>query len=342
MCSYFIMPPKRKYQPKLNFRKRKRTKFVPKKRTFAKRSKRYAGKRKSMFGAPRKSGTHGYIGFGKGIQSSRKPFIHKMWKVLAPNQLGYCDSGYVNIPQGKQAIICTANAYTPYDLVNRLSVTAATRYMMDKCFQKTTYTNQNNFNVFVDIYDCLARKDCSDTSFDPTNTITQSATASGGAFTAPGQSIYQAQVFTGYFKILKKTSLCMGSGETYQHVVTHKPRRIVKGPFEVEFVETLDKQSIGNLTYYQLAVVYGGPVDLGSATTALTGVTTGGVDSGNADATKLNVPHISWITSKTYTLSVVTDFTTNNAFTNNLTTNTNFATYKTMEDDGDANVEVVA
>lgn len=340
---------KRTRQTTLPYKATKRTKYS--KSGYKKKASKYKKKYKSLKrsgrlnGKAKKIATSHWLSFGK---SSARNFGKKLSGMLkqitAPNIATVSDSGYINIPQGKQVYVNVCNAYTPYDILNVSGDTTTTKVYLDGCYQTTTYTNQNNFNVFIDVHDVGTKIDVQTASSGttPSSAITTAAAQTGGTFEAPGQSLLGASTFVNMYSILKTTRLCLGAGETWNHVVNHNPDRMLTGammqPWSTAVINT---QGIKGLTYYQLMVVYGGPVDLATATSALTGVTTGGVDSGNAGAALLSTPHISWITTKTYTYRSITDNTQNNASTNNLTTNTNYATYHVMEKDGDNQIETV-
>lgn len=262
--------------------------------------------------------------------------------MTAPNTNGVADSGYVNIPQGKQVYVKVSNAYTPYDTQQYGTAATTVKAYQDYCKQSTLITNQNNFNVFIDLHDVSSKRDLELTTQDPISAINSSASTTGSVFTAPGQSLLGAAEFVTDWNIMKTTKLCLAAGESWEHVIIHRPRKVVNGAVFAEMTPTSNFQSLKGLTHYLIAVVYGGPVDLGTATTALTGVTTGGVDSGNVDSTKLNTPHISWITNKVYASRQINDNTQNNSQVNNLTSNVNYATYHVMEKDGDNNIEIDA
>lgn len=333
---------KRKYTP------RKRSKYIPKKTRYSKKGRRFVkGKGSRAIGSPKKMATSHWLSYGKSAAKHVGPRISPLMKQLtAPNVQTVCDSGFLPLKQGKQAFAILASAYTPYDLVNASSVAVTTKVYLDNCYQSTTVTNQNNFNVFIDIYDIGTKYDyilaAASGDASPVLSIGRAGANTGGSFDAPGQSIFGASEFVNLYNVLKTTRLCLGSGETWQHNTVHKPQRMWNGAKLDNITPGADSQYFKGLTTFTMAVVYGGPVDLGTATAALTAVTTGGVDSGNVNAANLNVPHISWITSKTYVSRNINDNTQNNAITNNLTTNVNYATYHVMEKDGDNNIEIDA
>jgi len=169
-------------------------------------------------------------------------------------------------------------------------------------------TNQTNGNVFVDLYDIVSKDDqglgaeistqqeitTPLEAFDnglAQNGLNEFPDLAGTAFTYPGSTTMgvtpaMSQIFKRQFKILKKTTLCLGSGETVQHSSVHKPNYkfdYAKTRGEGTTAETLEEAYVRGLTCFTMAIIHGQPCDL------------------DADGTVgLTIPEINWTSNVVY------------------------------------------
>ncbi|AXH77389.1 MAG: putative capsid protein [Cressdnaviricota sp.] len=175
------------------------------------------------------------------------------------------------------------------------------------CIVNHLITNQNNSNVFIDLYDIVARQDqglSPEITSQPVITTPLEAWVNGlaisgsnafsnvatQAFTAPASSSLgvtpsMSSQFNSLYKVLKKTNLCLAPGETIEHSQFHKPNynfRYSKTHGE-ETTGTLEEAYVKNLTCFTLLVVHGQPGDL--------------TDDGSVGMT---IPEVNWSTSFVY------------------------------------------
>ena len=169
-------------------------------------------------------------------------------------------------------------------------------------------TNQTNGNVFVDLYEIVSKSDQGLSAeistqqeittpleaFDnglAQNGINGFTNLAGTAFTYPGSTTMgvtptMSQIFKTMFKIMKKTTLCLGSGETVQHSSVHKPNYkfdYAKTRGEGISAETVEEAYVRSLTVFTMAIVHGQPCDL------------------DADGTVgLTIPEINWTSNVVY------------------------------------------
>ena len=170
-------------------------------------------------------------------------------------------------------------------------------------------TNQTNGNVFVDLYEVVSKID---QGLSPEISTQQEITTpleafdnglasaglgnafydiAGTAYTYPGSTTMgvtptMSQQFKKLWKILKKTTLCLGSGETVQHQSVHKPNYkfdYAKTRGELSGAETVEEAYVRGLTVFTMAIVHGQPCDL------------------DADGTVgLTIPEINWTSNVVY------------------------------------------
>lgn len=150
--------------------------------------------------------------------------------------------------------------------------------LLKNCKKTTTFTNQSNGNAYVDIYDLVARRDMGSATSPSTmwtNGLDQTndpfnATAAGNGVQlqsfAVGSTPFQSQVFCRYWKVLKVTRLCLGAGETAEHVTKMSPMKKWNMQWNTSD-GTTNPTYFRGLTHVTMMVVRGQPTDLASDST---------------------------------------------------------------------------
>jgi hypothetical protein len=102
------------------------------------------------------------------------------------------------------------------------------KFMVASGNSKWMMTNQDSGNVCVEIYDIAVRRDV---ATDPANAFYQglidqaSASGAGTPSQIPGALPTQSAMFNTYFKVLQKTRVIMGAGQSHTHYQNVKPNK---------------------------------------------------------------------------------------------------------------------
>ena len=150
------------------------------------------------------------------------------------------------------------------------------KFMMAQGVSKWMMTNQDSGNVCVEIYDIAVRRD---TATTPDNAFYQGlvdqATASGSATPSsiPGAVPTQSERFNTNFKILQKTRLIMGAGQSHTHYQNIKPNKWFNAELFYQNGNTLSQNTaLKGFTIYTMIVAHGMPYnDLTTQTQVSTG-----------------------------------------------------------------------
>lgn len=302
--------------------KRKRTsttKRKPTKRVKRSTRKRSATKR-SIFSKPRKVGTSAWISHGGTIRAGKKPFIHKLTKILADKTYLENVGSSINALVGKQVPVLLSEEYSENDIASQLAG-AAYRTILRSCVSRTLLTNATNETMFITLYDYVARRDSNvaKTIVDywKDNKATSAATTDVNII---GTSPFNSDLLTTFHKILKVTKIYLGAGESCEHIKSFRPNRLYDGSLQGYTIGA--GQTFKGLTCGTLAVVHGQPVgDSGTSN-----VTTGGGGGTDGD--------VYYVNAKTYRFSPLQDNSHSIDVSGN-TLVTSVTNEQIMETDGD-------
>lgn len=92
-----------------------------------------------------------------------------------------------------------------------------TRVFMNKCLQQYMFTNNQTNNVFVDIYDVVARRD---NGWNPQAAFDAGLKDQGIASGTDAINVtpFMSTIFTQNWKVLKKTNIELGPGVSHRHI----------------------------------------------------------------------------------------------------------------------------
>lgn len=272
---------------KKSFKKRKVSKKVSKK-TFKRSSKK-----SSLNGRAQRVGNAHWLSFGKAVKFTRKPFIGRLSKILAPSFYYINNVGTVTVGAGTQSPVTVGTTYSTADIINCLKYTweqqfklgaeAATGYtgpttntcartLLESCTEKLMLTNQSNAPAYIDVYDIVSRRDTKNASVDlPTAAWTGGITdETGPTLTVTnsfvGSTPFAVELFTQYFKVLKITRINLAAGESAEHVRKTQPMRLWND--EIDQYLT----NIRNLTHYCMIVPWGAACDNDNTTVSTSNV----------------------------------------------------------------------
>lgn len=247
----------------------KRTKISPNLR------KRQGGRRKVRINAYPKVGTGGtYSTFYRKHRASKRSRTMKL--IGALNAYNINSAGVLTASIGTQASGTLASAFGLTDLntcFNNINPSGAgfltTHALFTSASLKHTITNDENTNIFVDIYDIVARKDVSASATNaatPDLAFYQGLVDENNAsqYTNIGSTPFRSALFTQFYKVHKITHCCLATGQSHQHRVSWSPNRVVNRE-EANY----STGNIGGLTYYTMVVIKGGPVDALSASSTV-------------------------------------------------------------------------
>lgn len=143
-----------------------------------------------------------------------------------------------------------------------------TRIYVHKCLQQYMFTNNQTNNIFVDIYDVVARRD---SGWNPSAAFNQGlidqGITSGNA--AINVTPFMSTIFTQNWKVLKKTNIELGPGVSHRHISNIALNKV----WNAERMQEGGAHYAG-LTTGVLLVVWGAPchdaTTVGNVTTAST------------------------------------------------------------------------
>lgn len=279
MYVYYIM--KTQFMSKADyakFKKRALKKYAGttyKKTRKAGKSKKGTNKRKArggrLQGKARHAGTSHLISFGVATKHMKKPFLAKVEKLLAPQfELVDYAKDITSTAQGAQGVALLGYSYGPYDIRTfngsasaGVPVTAGYgRVLLDQCTQKFFITNNSNANIFVDVYDCVFRRDLPTTK-DPLGLWDDGLTLQGGGAVAVktrlGATPFHSTFFTSYVKVLKVTRLNMAHSESAEHIKTTKANRLWNHIIDNNAASGLNQGGLKGLTNFTMAVYWAAP-----------------------------------------------------------------------------------
>lgn len=175
------------------------------------------------------------------------------------NMADVANNGELYADTGALGLIYPVKSYSPKTV----------KYFIDQVTAKYMMTNQENTNVELFIYDLVAKKDGS---------ITPEGAWSGGLTDEGGNASYRNTVgispfvspqFNAYWKVLKKTRVVLGTGQSHCHYINWKCQKV----FNQEKLAD-SPYYIKGLSYATMIIQTGLPV---TDTTGST-VTTAGTD----------------------------------------------------------------
>lgn len=218
-----------------------------------------------------------------------------------------------------QAVAVVGSYYTPYDVKAYSTQSVYQRALFKSCSSVTTFMNQTNSPVFLDLYDMSSRKDIAETQTAFNNPYFAMATDISSIFTY-GVTPYMSATCCERYKINNVTRINLAPGETCDHVTSIKPMGVFKDGEAIPATPTIDLGSFNQLTHWTLAIARGCPADPLTNTVGAASV------------------KIDYITRKLYTYTWLT-------LTSNTTTATNVlpaTAVRVMELDGDSNLQVIS
>lgn len=282
ICMKKLHAYKRKRNSSARTRPFKRRKTAFKKTHF---KKRVGNLRKKAM----QSGSHTWLSFGRSkMWHSKNPVLRKTEKLIDPSYYLITTPHQYHCTAGTQIVANFGGCFTPYDIYNTVfgaGSVANTKAILDNCSMKVFGTNLANSNIFMDVYDCVVRKD-----FASANAASGLWTATDSGFTHIGASPFRAIRFTELIKMTKITRYNIGPGETFEHILH------VKGPKLNDYQYTIGNAQISNVdqggyegvTHYIFATIMGTAFD--DANTSISTTT----------------PYVDTIVTKQYTWRLVT------------------------------------
>nr|WAE42490.1 MAG: capsid protein [Cressdnaviricota sp.] len=209
--------------------------------------------------------------FSAGSQSFRK-LIHrwptslerKLIKDLANNSYVFNNYGRVSANIGFQNYFVPFSLYGTFDLAsirNTVGSNQSTTMWQNNVSASVLIKNQVEDTCKVDIYDIIARRDCDNTNYLPTNAWTNGmtmASAAAASSTYVGCTPFASPLFTQLFVVKKITHLLLGEGQQHEHRIEYKAHRKVHGATVQELDIAQSDSNMGKLTYFCMVVFSGG------------------------------------------------------------------------------------
>jgi len=155
------------------------------------------------------------------------------------------------------------NAASPAVLPN----TANMKLYLDHITGTSTFRNNTNNEMILDIYDITARHDMTN-QYSPAqawNTGIVDGGEGAGQIVNPGASPFQTALFTELFLVKKITNCILPAGTTHEHKFHYAPRRIFN------MAELNAANWIKGLTQFQMVVFRGAMVHIVEGNTATIG-----------------------------------------------------------------------
>lgn len=141
------------------------------------------------------------------------------------------------------------------------------------CYKATGTITLNNIylsNVYITLYDIVARKDCNaSANSTPYLAWAQAAAdeSAAAAYTFVGSTPWQSECFNQFYKVNQVTNVVLGAGATHVHKVVIRPQRVINSAYS--FYTTY---CLKDLSQYVMITIHGSPAN---DTTTQTQVTIG-------------------------------------------------------------------
>lgn len=152
------------------------------------------------------------------------------------------------------------------------------RVLLERAQCKFLMTNQSIANACVTIYDIIARADTSIAPATAWNSGLLDEASSTATYNAsnPGATPFASELFCTHYKVIGKTELMLGQGQTHEHLIAYKPNKFFN------FTDLADSDtSLRGVTLFTMIVVHGVPdndqtvqTNVGTSSIALDVVTT--------------------------------------------------------------------
>ena len=132
--------------------------------------------------------------------------------------------------------------------------------------QDVYFTNTSSGNIFLDLYEIVAREDNNQTITNAwgTGMADEQGSSIGGGINSMFTTPFQSSTFCSLYKIEKVFHIEMAQGRTHKH------RQIIHYNQVVDTERILLSSSIKGLTRWLMPVVYGAPTDAAVGTTVTT------------------------------------------------------------------------
>lgn len=222
---------------------------------------------------------------GGGESKSQTIWMNPMPKV--PKGLGTNNtvrsSGYSSAStQGVQNAQFIGAYFTAGDIYNAFNVTSGVtaplsgvKLFFGEINAETLITNAENTNAHFTLYDVIAKVDGQAThNIEPANCFLVSGIdASGGGAgnaTIPGTDFFFNPRLKAYYKLVKKTKVILGPGDTHSHVVKYGLNKFVSQERIRSLTVTNGNYPVGGISMYTVMIHHGTPVHDETTETSVT------------------------------------------------------------------------
>lgn len=208
------------------------------------------------------------------IQHIPTSYVKENLQTLAPQSWVTNAAGQLLVTQGKQA---TTNMLAMGGASAYANVSGGSknqRYVLERADGELYMANNFLANVKITIYDCIARKDISQSAvYAPYSAWNTGLTDMGLPITAQnvGATPFDSDTFNCFWKVLKRTEIILAGGACHRHKVTLKGSKLVTGP------EGYYYNVYKDTTYYCMVTISGQPAHDGTTKTTV-GLGSGGID----------------------------------------------------------------
>lgn len=256
---------KRAYKPYTKNKKRKTNGKKNKGRAFRKN-------KRSLNGSPRKTGTSHWNSYAKlgynPASKYNKSYIKGQMKLQPSSTWVDAYGSAAVVSAGVQGVANLYGVNTPFDF-KTLGITTNGKLLVEAVHVKVSITNQQNSNVFIDLYDIEARDDT--TYLENTVYTPLAAFASGmpaGDAGKYGVTPFDSDAFTQTYKVNKITKLNLASGETAVHEGSIKQAALFTKGRDAQY-STSAGRDIGNFkgwTKWTMMIIKGPASDADNTT----------------------------------------------------------------------------
>lgn len=164
---------------------------------------------------------------------------------------------------GKQTVGNVSKMFTVTDMkdiCDDIDASSFRRIMFNSVKSKSIMQNQDNGIARLIIYDCIARRDSSNDSYDSASAAwTNGASAFGDANIPfiPGATPYGTPGFTSSFKVLKTTHVQLAPGELHEHVTSFRPNKML----DTNILFSSEHDTLKGFSVFTMVVLTGGPAN---------------------------------------------------------------------------------
>jgi hypothetical protein len=212
-------------------------------------------------------------------RGKKNPFGKKVGKIVSKNNFRTNTAGRLQATVGKQQVKVVMSMGGATDVGQAYTTSggiATEKFIINKLKGKVMFTNQDDSNSELVLYDIVCRRDNASASgvFAPNTAMdagiagTSSTSTTTKDSTNYGATPFMSPEFCQHFKILKVSRVMLATGASHEHTVSFGVNRIMNGEYY------LDYSQYRNMTFYTLAITKGMPYnDSATNTQVSTGVT---------------------------------------------------------------------